>query len=309
MNLTTRSSAGTTLLLQASAATGGDGRQLVATGRQPACCRMVRPLAQWGQLRSGRGKRSAASPVVATAEGSKQRFPPGMKSSFSAADTPPEEPDSIKERYRVRLFQELREQAVRRGQDAEGFDRGVKALETVVGTFTPDISAMNETEWVNLIMDSESLANKIVVVKTAFPSLDIIKLILKKPRVFLATAADLGSTCQQVLHLLRDAPDPGAIISETPDLMETQMLASAIVTFQRWWPEKDPIQVLQDEGGYWLRFTQEHEIPLDPVYYDGKTWTVPAFDPDAPQQPWKEFIAKKAKAEEERAKARDGFIF
>ena len=45
-------------------------------------------------------------------------------------------------------------------------------------------------------------------------------------------------------------------------------------------------QVLEEEGAYWLRFFSDTEMPLDPVYYDGKTWAVPAFDTEAEQVPW-----------------------
>eukprot|EP00873_Tetraselmis_striata_P012670 jgi/Tetstr1/432934/TSEL_022274.t1 len=237
----------------------------------------------------------------------------GMWQLFAAAfdpeTTPPEEPGQIRERFRLRLFGELRQAAVRAGHDDKKFDRGVALLETVVGTFTPDLNALREREWVELVVDAGSLASKMVVLKTHFPSLDATQLILKKPRVFLSPTSELDTTCQQVMHLLKDAPDPGAIIAETPDLLEPAMVASAIVTFKNWWPEKDPIQVLQEEGAYWLRFAQENDIPLEPVYHDGNSWTVPAFDTKAKLPPWKHFIAEKAKREEARAKGEQGFIF
>lgn len=233
----------------------------------------------------------------------------GSTGSFDPTTTPPEEPDQIRERFRVRLFGELRQAAVKGGHDGGRFDKGVKVLETVVGPFTPDLSALKEKEWVELIVDAGSLASKMVILKTHFPCVDVAQLILKKPRVFLCETNELETTCQQVVHLLREAPNAGAIIAETPDLLDPPMVASAIVTFHKWWPEKDPIQMLQEEGGYWLRFAQENEIPLEPVYYDGNSWTVPAFDTSAKLPPWKHFIAEKAKREEARAKEERGFIF
>ena len=50
----------------------------------------------------------------------------------------------------------------------------------------------------DLIVDADGLAKKIVIMKTHFPSLDTVHLILKKPKVFVLDAEELDTTCQQV---------------------------------------------------------------------------------------------------------------
>ena len=52
----------------------------------------------------------------------------------------------------------------------------------------------------DMIVDADGLAKKIVIMKTHFPSLDTVHLILKKPKVFSFDAEELDTTCQQVRH-------------------------------------------------------------------------------------------------------------
>lgn len=45
-------------------------------------------------------------------------------------------------------------------------------------------------------------------------------------------------------------------------------------------------QVLQERGASVLQRAMDNDVPLDPVYYDGKSWKAPAFDTQAKQLPW-----------------------
>jgi len=74
------------------------------------------------------------------------------------------------------------------------------------------------------------------------------KKLLRFPYLLVRLLSRFTDLSHQVCHLLKEAKNPGKIISDTPDLMEPAMVASALVTFKRKWPEKDPVQV-STKGG------------------------------------------------------------
>jgi hypothetical protein len=49
-----------------------------------------------------------------------------------------------------------------------------------------------------MIVGADGLAKKMVIMKTHFPTLDTVHLILKKPKVFVLDDAELTTRCQQV---------------------------------------------------------------------------------------------------------------
>jgi len=183
--------------------------------------------------------------------------------------------------------------AVSKGYDENIFNESWSQLDSIVGAFTPDLDALKEEDWVTFVMDASLIARKIVVLKTFFPSLDVPRVLNKKPKLFLKDLEELRLVCEQVQHLLKEAPNPGVILSETPDLFDPAMVASVLISFQRWFPKDDPVQKLQADGAGILQRAQDNDIPLDPVYYDGTTWRAPAFDTQAEQLPWQEHIRTK----------------
>ncbi len=51
--------------------------------------------------------------------------------------------------------------------------------------------------------------------------------------------------CCQVAELLGGARDPAAILCTLPQLLDPRTLISVIVTLQRWYPKREPLDVLQ----------------------------------------------------------------
>lgn len=126
---------------------------------------------------------------------------------------------------------------------------------------------------VDFVADASSIARKMVILKTVFPSLSIPQVVSKKPRLFLQPEDELRNIAEQARHpchqpmlqgrifccpffpgaltasvgpqvsrLLDDAEDPGSILSDTPDLFDPAMVVSVLVTFQRWFPKDDPVK-------------------------------------------------------------------
>jgi len=249
---------------------------------------------QLGQRGSARVPVPVSSSFLAVSRRrGRQRHAGCLASLNTDLPSPPATGDDIRARFRKRVLHDLVEAAVREGRDRGSFNKNLSMLENLVPGFSPDPNTLKESDWVELIADAGSVARKIIRLKTCFPTLDIVDVMAKKPKTFLLSDEHLKTASEQVAHLLAEAEDPGAIISATPDLLDPAMVASVLVSFQRWFRKEDPIQVLQERGASVLERAQQNDVPLDPVYFDGKSWKAPAFDTQAKQLPWQEHVRTK----------------
>lgn len=86
------------------------------------------------------------------------------------------------------------------GHDRGEFQKSLATLESLVPGFAPDLDALKEADWVELIGDANAVARKIITLKTYFPTLDVVDVMARKPKVFLHSEAHLKTVSEQVRH-------------------------------------------------------------------------------------------------------------
>lgn len=195
-------------------------------------------------------------------------------------------------RRKERTVDELHQLSKKRIQCTKAaIEGGMEALELLIPGFVLNLEAMGAMDWVKLLTDPQAVAQKIVILKTYHPKLDLGKALNKYPRILLLAPGELERASSQVRSLLATAPDPDAILVEVPALLEPPNLISALVTIQKWYHlAKDPVMVLQQDPDI-IRRAQENDVPFEPVYVDENgNWMAPLLNYKEKRTDWQEYI-------------------
>jgi len=188
-----------------------------------------------------------------------------------------ESASNIKSRYKEKMWKELAEAAVKQGYTREHTLEQCRKLDSVLLDFTPALEKMTMSDHVRLVIERDQVGRRIMILKTNFPSVDIPRLWINRPRTFLQDEEELLEAASQLKQLLSKASDVDNIVSILPAMLNMEHAVSILVTLQRWLPDEDAVQVLNKDPGIILR-AQANGMPLDPVFYDGKSWSGQSFD-------------------------------
>mmetsp|Transcript_15724 Transcript_15724/g.30179 ORF Transcript_15724/g.30179 Transcript_15724/m.30179 type:complete len:300 (+) Transcript_15724:97-996(+) len=195
------------------------------------------------------------------------------------------------QRHKERVLQEVTQAACKLGFEEEQMYINYVALDALLVDFTPNLDKMGAKEWAMVAGDASDIYHKIVMLKAHFPSLDLQKLLAANPRVLLKDGARLEESIINVKAMLCEAKNVDSMIQALPVLLEPKVLVSVLVTISRWFPNKDPLEVLEDDPELVLR-AQEKDIPFDPVFFDGGNWSAPSYDSKGKLLPWQKYIRK-----------------
>ncbi|KAG2437656.1 hypothetical protein HYH02_011037 [Chlamydomonas schloesseri] len=166
-------------------------------------------------------------------------------SQLYAAERPPPIPPSEHERRRkVKDVQEVVEAGRRRGLAEERIRTGLTQLDSLL----PDVLSlhrMKPADWATVATDIESVAEKIIILKSLYPTADVFRIIFRKPKLLLQTPKRLQEDGAAILRLLSAAPNPGAILEATPDLVDPLSLSRCLASLAASYPGQDPVALLQ----------------------------------------------------------------
>lgn len=177
-----------------------------------------------------------------------------MQSSYEAAysmaqlyakDRPAPIPLSEhEERRKVKDVKEVVEAGRRRGVGEQAVRHGLQQLDTLL----PDIlnlHRMKPADWVTVAIDVGGVAEKLIILKDAFPRADVFHIIAKRPKTLLRASPALLEDTARVRHILASAPDPDAIVTSLPDVVDPISLSRALAYLASAFAGQDPVMLLQ----------------------------------------------------------------
>ncbi|KAK3240177.1 hypothetical protein CYMTET_49966 [Cymbomonas tetramitiformis] len=194
-------------------------------------------------------------------------------------------------RHKRRVLQEVAEAGVKLGYCKEDMYANFDVMDTLFLGFSPNMDKMKASEWAEMSMSVNKVMNNVMAIKMHFSELDVKRLLEKNPRIIMKSPSDLERDVEQVKFFLAEAKDIDALIQEVPDLLSPEVTVAVLSTFKRWWPKKDPVEALEEDPDV-LRRAQEKDVPLDPVFFDGKAWNAPSHNSKGKLQSWQKYIRK-----------------
>jgi hypothetical protein len=87
------------------------------------------------------------------------------------------------------------------------------------------------------------------VAQSYFPGVDLQRLVATNPKPLLKSKVALEEDLLNVRSMLAEAVNPDALVATLPILLEPKVLVSCLVTIQRWFPKKDPLEVRHPRVG------------------------------------------------------------
>eukprot|EP00976_Prorocentrum_cordatum_P019144 388774-Prorocentrum_minimum.AAC.1 len=155
------------------------------------------------------------------------------------------------------------------------------------------INKVGEESFIDI--NAEALVSKAAVLKKHFPNIDVRDVFERRPALMEKSEQELDACAQKVIHMLSEAEDPGKIIQAEPDLLEPNVLASVLSTFQRWFPRgskgnkpgvpnHSSVAILERDPDL-IRRSRDKGIPFDPVF-DGKTLRALYYNTEGKLVPW-----------------------
>jgi len=132
--------------------------------------------------------------------------------------------------------------------DLKQLESGIERLELLLPGFSINIEQLSALQWADLVTDTNGVAAKLVALKGCYPNLDLVDLLQKYPKVLTLEPQELRENAYKVMELLQGAKNPEAIIQAVPELITPKILASVIITINKWYQlERDPIEVLEND--------------------------------------------------------------
>eukprot|EP00200_Dunaliella_tertiolecta_P001510 CAMPEP_0202349006 /NCGR_PEP_ID=MMETSP1126-20121109/6682_1 /ASSEMBLY_ACC=CAM_ASM_000457 /TAXON_ID=3047 /ORGANISM="Dunaliella tertiolecta, Strain CCMP1320" /LENGTH=281 /DNA_ID=CAMNT_0048940753 /DNA_START=145 /DNA_END=989 /DNA_ORIENTATION=- len=175
--------------------------------------------------------------------------------------------------------------------DLKQLESGIERLELLLPGFSINIEQLSALQWADLVTDTNGVAAKLVALKGCYPNLDLVDLLQKYPKVLTLEPQELRENAYKVMELLQGAKNPEAIIQAVPELITPKILASVIITINKWYQlERDPIEVLENDPDI-VRRAQEVDTPFEPVYVnDDGSWMLPQLAYRERRSEWQKYI-------------------
>lgn len=193
---------------------------------------------------------------------------------------------------RKRLVRELAEAGRKQNVGTEQIEQGLTSLETLLPGFMVNLEALKASDWVTVVTDPSGVALRVIALKRAFPTLDVAVVLSAYPRPLAQPLEEVEASSTKVADLLKDAADPAAIIAELPQMLSPQAAIQVLVTLQRWFPQKDPIGILEKDADI-IKRAQANDVPLEPVFFNADGSYAAPQNTRQVTQPWQEYIREK----------------
>lgn len=184
---------------------------------------------------------------------------------------PPIPLSDFEERRKKRDIAEICEAGRKRGGVEADIRANLAQLEALLPNLI-NLNRMKASDWALLAGNVPAVANKLILLKTLFPDVDIFKVVALRPRTLLQTEASIRENAQKVLAVLEGpcTPPPGAassaplpplsasypdpleparppsaVLEEVPELLESGAIERALFALSRAFPGKPPLDCLR----------------------------------------------------------------
>eukprot|EP00877_Chromochloris_zofingiensis_P010478 jgi/Chrzof1/5684/Cz16g11180.t1 len=148
-------------------------------------------------------------------------------------------------RRKKRDKEEILQAAKKRGKKLSDIEDGLVKLDSILCNLV-NLNLMKAADWVTLAEDVEAIANKLIILKTFYPSADIYKIVSHRPKILLQSHNNIAQNAKQVKALLSRAKDADAIIQAVPELADATALVRSLAFLRSSFPNTDPVELLQE---------------------------------------------------------------
>ncbi|GLC46404.1 hypothetical protein PLESTF_001539100 [Pleodorina starrii] len=188
-----------------------------------------------------------------------------MSQLYAAERPPPIPPSEHERRRRVKDVQEVVDAGRRKGLGEELIRSGLTQMDALLpGVLS--LHRMKPSDWAVVASDVNSLAEKIILLKSLYPTADIFKIVFKKPKLLLLPNAKLEQDAAAIMRLLSSAPNPCAILESTPDLVDPLSLSRCLASLAAAFPGQNPVLLLQQHPDILANLGSEAAVELTAEY-------------------------------------------
>eukprot|EP00878_Enallax_costatus_P002408 GHUV01002584.1.p1 GENE.GHUV01002584.1~~GHUV01002584.1.p1 ORF type:complete len:273 (+),score=66.45 GHUV01002584.1:493-1311(+) len=148
-------------------------------------------------------------------------------------------------RRKKRDMEDIMQAAKRRSKDPEKVKANLEQLETVLPNLI-DLNKMKAADWVQLSEDVQGAANKLIILKSEFPTADVFSIMATRPKTLLQSEQQIEENAKQVKALLSRADNIDTIIQSVPELSDPATLSRSLGYLASYFPGQDPVALLQE---------------------------------------------------------------
>ncbi|KAF6258619.1 hypothetical protein COO60DRAFT_1626394 [Scenedesmus sp. NREL 46B-D3] len=187
------------------------------------------------------------------------------KRSNHLAPAEPFQQLDLAERRRKRELAEMTAAAAKQGTSAQVIESNLAKLQQLVPGLQPNLDQMKASDWASILKDVDSVVELVIALKTAYPKVDVGRLLQRTPKLLTKPLEQVQADAQQVRALLSGVEDVDAIIDAVPYLLDPKELRQSLANLQRWFPNQDPYEVLQKNPTMLVNI-EEADLEADPLY-------------------------------------------
>ncbi|GLC33881.1 hypothetical protein PLESTB_000814100 [Pleodorina starrii] len=202
---------------------------------------------------------------------------------------------SVNADLQLRLKRKTRGEVIaagaRIGLQASQLEQQLDTFESLLPNLPINMEQMRASDWARVVADPD-LAAKLVLIKMAFPALNVEVLLSKHPRTLLWSRQKLEANLSEVCKVLHSLPRPEVVLETLPELLDPRQCFSVVATLRKWYTKRDPLEVLQMDPDV-IRRAEQWDVPLEPVFFDSatSTWTAAGYS-RTKQEDWQVYIEK-----------------
>ncbi|KAF8056727.1 hypothetical protein HT031_006225 [Scenedesmus sp. PABB004] len=160
-------------------------------------------------------------------------------------------------RRRKRDMEDILLAARRRGKDAAAVQANLAALEALLPDLV-NLNKMKPADWVALSEDVTGAANKLILLKSAYPDADVFSIVARRPRTLLESEQRITESAAAVKALLSAAESVDEIIQAVPELTDPATLSRSLSFLSTSFPGQDPVALLQENPGILLNLGESN---------------------------------------------------
>ncbi|EFJ50467.1 hypothetical protein VOLCADRAFT_103925 [Volvox carteri f. nagariensis] len=174
-------------------------------------------------------------------------------------------------------------------KNAAFLEQQLDVFESLLPRLPINLDQMRASDWARVVADPD-LGAKLVLIKVGFPALNVEVFLSKHPRTLLWSREKLEANIRQVAPVFDSLPRPELVLEVLPELLDPRQCFSVVATLRKWYPKKDPLQVLQMDPDV-IRRAEAWDVPLEPVFFDSSTstWTAAGYSRNK-QEDWQVYI-------------------
>ncbi|WIA41508.1 hypothetical protein OEZ86_008879 [Tetradesmus obliquus] len=174
-------------------------------------------------------------------------------------------------RRRKRELAEMTAAAAKQGTSAEVIEANLGKLQQLVPGLAPNLDQMKASDWASILKDVDRVVALVICLKTAYPKVDIARLLQRMPKLLMKPLEQVQADAQQVKALLSRVQDIDAIIDAVPYLINPAEVQQSLANLARWFPNQDPFALLQSNPTLLVNI-EEADLEADPLYGVSMVW-------------------------------------